>query len=154
MGCNKNAIRVRVNPWNINSTQTMYAQYYALEFNIILNLTSPIKVYVIWIIYSYDLIIIYDFFFFFFLKLFQQPCFSIFLIWTSMFHFTHWLCLVAMRRKFYNLIQCKDILDPPSHYININGCAVKWFLEHNNELVCVQTLMPIFPDKIYPLDMI
>ena len=56
MGCNKNAIRVRVNPWNINSTRTMYAQYYVLEFNIILYLTSPIKVYVIWIIYSYDFI--------------------------------------------------------------------------------------------------
>ena len=27
----------------------MYAEYYTLEFNIILNLTSPIKVYVIWI---------------------------------------------------------------------------------------------------------
>ena len=38
----------------------MYAQYYALEFNIILNLTSPIKVDVIWIIYSYDFIIIYE----------------------------------------------------------------------------------------------
>ena len=60
MGCNKNAIRVRVNPWNINSTRTMYAQYYALEFNIILNLTSPIKVDVIWIICSYDFIIIYE----------------------------------------------------------------------------------------------
>ena len=126
MGCNKNAICVRVNPWNINSTRTMYAQYYALEFNIILNLTNPIKVCVIWIIYSYDFIIIYVkvlficFFVFvfvlFFLKFFQQPCFSIFSIWTSMFCFTHWLCLVAMRRKFDNIIQCKDILDPPSHY--------------------------------------
>ena len=38
----------------------MYAQCYALEFNIILNLTSPIKVYVIWITYSYDIIIIYE----------------------------------------------------------------------------------------------
>ena len=37
----------------------IYALYYALEFNIILNLTSPVKVYVIWIIYSYDFIIIY-----------------------------------------------------------------------------------------------
>ena len=43
----------------------MYAQYYALEFNIILNLTSPIKVDVIWIIYSYDFIIIYENVFFF-----------------------------------------------------------------------------------------
>ena len=43
MGCNKNAFRVRVNSWNINSTKTMYGQYYDLEFNIILNLTSPIK---------------------------------------------------------------------------------------------------------------
>ena len=137
MGCNKNAICVRVNPWNINSTRTMYAQYYALEFNIILNLTSPIKVYVIGIIYSYDFIITYVkvFFVFLFLKFFQQSCFSIFSIWTSMFCFTHWLCLVAMRRKFYYIIQCKDILDPPSPYIN--GCTVKWFLEHNNELVCV-----------------
>ena len=107
MGCNKNAICVRVNPWNINSTRTMYAQYYALEFNIILNLTSPIKTDVIWIIYSYDFIIIYENVFF--LNFFQQPCFSIFLIWTSMFCFTHWICLVAMRRKFYNNIQCKDI---------------------------------------------
>ena len=65
MGCNKNAIRVRVNPWNINSTRTMYAQYYALEFNIILNLTSPINVYVIRIICSYDFIIIYIKVFFF-----------------------------------------------------------------------------------------
>ena len=52
----------------------MYAQYYALEFNIILNLTSPIKVYVIWIIYSYDFVIIYVkifvFFGFLFLKFF------------------------------------------------------------------------------------
>ena len=144
MGCNKNAICVRVNPWKINSTRTMYAEYYALEFNIILNLTSPIKVYVIWIIYSYDFIIIYDFF----LTFFQQPCFSIFLIWTSMFCFTHWLCLVAMRRKFYNIIQCEDILGPPSHYTN--RCTDKWFLEHNNELVCVHTLMPILPDKIFP----
>ena len=151
MGCNKNAICVRVNPWNINSTRTMYAQYYALEFNIILNLTSPIKVYVIWIIYIFNFIIIYVkvlFVCFFFLKFFQQPCFSIFSIWTSMFCFTHRLCLVAMRRKFYNIIQCKDILDPPSHYIN--GCTVKWFLEDDNELVCVQTLMPILPDKIFP----
>ena len=151
MGCNENAIRVRVNPWNINSIQTMYAQYYALEFNIILNLTSPIKVYVIWIIYIFNFIIIYVkvlFVCFFFLKFFQQPCFSIFSIWTSMFCFTHRLCLVATRRKFYNIIQCKDILDPPSHYIN--GCTVKWFLEHNNEPVCVQTLMPILPDKIFP----
>ena len=30
----------------------MYAQCYALEFNITLNLTSPIKVYVILILYS------------------------------------------------------------------------------------------------------
>ena len=37
-----------------------YAQYYALEFNIILILTSPIKAYVIWIIYSYDFIIKYE----------------------------------------------------------------------------------------------
>ena len=44
----------------------MYAQYYALEFNIILNLTSPIKVYVIWIIYSDEFIIIYVKVFFFF----------------------------------------------------------------------------------------
>ena len=146
MGCNKNAICVRVNPWNINSTRTMYAQYYALEFNIILNLTSPINVYVIRIIYSYDFIIIYVKVFF--LRFFQQPCFSIFSIWTSMFCFTHRLCLVAMRRKFYNIIQCKDILDPPSHYIN--GCTVKWFLEDDNELVCVQTLMPILPGKIFP----
>ena len=43
----------------------MYAQYYALEFNIIYNLTSPIKVYVIWIICSYDFIIIYVKVFFF-----------------------------------------------------------------------------------------
>ena len=137
MGCNENAIRVRVNPWNINSIQTMYAQYYALEFNIILNLTSPIKVYVIGIIYSYDFIITYVkvFFVFLFLKFFQQSCFSIFSIWTSMFCFTHWLYLVAMTRKFYNIIQCKDILDPPSHYTS--GCTIKWFLEHNNELVCV-----------------
>ena len=137
----------------------MYAQYYALEFNIIFNLTSLIKVYVIWIIYSYNFIIIYVkvlficffcfcFCFCFFLKFFQQPCFSIFSIWTSMFCFTHRLCLVAMRRKFYNIIQCKDILDPPSHYIN--RCTVKWFLEHNNEPFCVQTLMPILPDKIFP----
>ena len=149
MGCKKNAIRVRVNLWNINWTRTMYAQYYALEFNIILSLTSPVKVYVIWIICSYDFIIIYvNFFNFFFLKFFQQPCLNIFSIWTSMFCFTHWFCLVAIRRKFYNIIQCQDILDPPSHYIN--GCTVKWFLEHNNELVCVQTLMPILPDKIFP----
>ena len=45
MGCNKNAFRVRVNSWNINSTKAMYGQYYDLEFNIILNLTSPIKAY-------------------------------------------------------------------------------------------------------------
>ena len=80
-----------------------------------------------------------------FLNFFQQPCFSIFSIWTSMFCFTHRLCLVATRRKFYNIIQCKDILDPPSHYIN--ACTVKWFLKHNNEPVCVQTLMPILPDR-------
>ena len=146
MGCKENTIRVRVNPWNINSTRTMYAQYYALEFNIIVNLASPIKIYVIWIIYSYDFIIIYVKVCFFFWKCFQQPCFSIFSIWTSMCCFTRWLCLVAIRRKFYNIIQC--ILDPLSHYIN--KCTVKWFLEHNNELVCVQTLMPILPFKIFP----
>ena len=55
--------------------------------------------------------------------------------------------LVAMRRKFYNIIQCKDTLDSPFHYNN--GCTFKWFLEHNNELVCIQTLMPIFPGKIF-----
>ena len=126
----------------------MYAQHYALEFNTILNLTSPIKVYAIWIIYSYNFIIIYVKVLFvsfclFFLKFFQQPCFSI-----CMFCFTHRLCLVAIRRKFYNIIQCKDILDPLSHYIN--GCTIKWFLEHNNEPVCVQTLMPILPNKIFP----
>ena len=32
MGCNKNEIRVRVNPWNINLTQKKYEQYYALCF--------------------------------------------------------------------------------------------------------------------------
>ena len=83
---------------------------------------------------------------FFFLS--QQPRSSIFSIWTTMFCFTHWLCLVAMRRKFYNIIPCKDILDPPFHYNN--ECTFKWFLEHNNELVCVQTLMPIFCSKIFP----
>ena len=51
MGCNKNAIRVCI----VNSTRTMYEHYNALEFNIILNSTSPIKVYVIWSIFSYDL---------------------------------------------------------------------------------------------------
>ena len=56
--------------------------------------------------------------------------------------------LVAMRRKFYNIIQCKNILDPPFHYNN--ECTFKWFLEHDNELVCLQTLMPIFPGKIFP----
>ena len=56
--------------------------------------------------------------------------------------------LLAMRRKFYNIIQCKDILEPPFYYNN--GCTLKWFLEHNNELVCVQTLAPIFPGKIFP----
>ena len=61
-----------------------YAQYYALEFNIILILTSPIKAYVIWIIYSYDFIIKYEKKNFS-LKFFQQPCLSIFSIWTSMF---------------------------------------------------------------------
>ena len=55
--------------------------------------------------------------------------------------------LVAMRRKFYNIIQCKDTLDSPFHYNN--GCTFKWFLEHNNELVCIQTLMLIFPGKIF-----
>ena len=55
--------------------------------------------------------------------------------------------LVAMRRKLCNIIQYKDILDPPFHYNN--GCTFKWFLEHNNELVCIQTLMPIFPGKIF-----
>ena len=154
MGCNKNTIRVSVNPCNINSARTMYAQYYALEFDILLNLTSPIKVCVIWIIYIFNFIIIYVkvlfvclFVCFFFLKIFQQLCFSMFSSWTSMFCFTHRLCLVAMRRKFYNIIQCKDIFDPPSHYVN--GYTVKWFLEHNNEPVCVQTLMPILPDKIF-----
>ena len=53
--------------------------------------------------------------------------------------------LVAMRRKFYNIIQCKDTLDSPFHYNN--GCTFKWFLEHNNELVCIQTLMPTFPAR-------
>ena len=56
--------------------------------------------------------------------------------------------LLAMRRKFYNIIQCKDILDP--HFHCKNGCILKWFLEHNNELVCVLTLMSIFPGKIFP----
>ena len=74
MGCNKNAFRVRVNPWNINSTQTMYEQCYALCF-------------------------------FFF----QQPRLSIFSIWTSIFCLP--TNLVTIRRKFYNTIQCKDILD-------------------------------------------
>ena len=32
MGCNKTAIRLRVNPQNINSTGTMYEQSYALCF--------------------------------------------------------------------------------------------------------------------------
>ena len=68
----------------------------------------------------------------------QQPRLSIFSIWTTMFCFTHWFCLIVMRRKFYNNVQCKDILDPPFHYNN--GCTFKWFLEHNNELVCIQTL--------------
>ena len=113
MGCNKNAICVRVNSWNINSTWTMYEQYYALCF-----------------FFS------------------QQPRLSIFSIWTTMFCFTHWFCLIVMRRKFYNNVQCKDILDPPFHYNN--GCTFKWFLEHNNELVCIQTFMPIFPGKIFP----
>ena len=49
--------------------------------------------------------------------------------------------LVAMKRKLCNIIQYKDILDPPFHYNN--GCTFKWFLEHNKELVCVQTLMPM-----------
>ena len=64
----------------------MYAQYYALEFNIILNLTSLIKVYVIWIIYNYDFIIIYEKVFFirnFFNNLvsvyfqFGSPCYAL-----------------------------------------------------------------------------
>ena len=50
----------------------MYAQYYALEFNIIVNLASPIKIYVIWIIYSYDFIIIYVKVFFFFENVFNN----------------------------------------------------------------------------------
>ena len=54
--------------------------------------------------------------------------------------------LVPMRKKFYNIIQCKDMLDPPFHYNNV--CTFKWFLEHNNEMVCIQTLMLIFPGKI------
>ena len=56
--------------------------------------------------------------------------------------------LIAMRRTFYNINQCKDMLDPPFHYNNV--CTFKWFLEHNNELVCIQTSMPIFPGKIFP----
>ena len=84
-------------------------------------------------------VMLYAFFFF------QQPHLSIFSIWTSIFCLL--IDLVAMRRKFYNIIQCKDILDPPFHYNN--GCTFKWFLEHNNELVCIQTLMPIFPGKIF-----
>ena len=74
---------------------------------------------------------------------FQQPHLSIFSIWTSIFCLL--IDLVAMRRKFYNIIQCKDMLDPHFHYNN--GCTFKWFLEHNNELVCIQTLMPTFPAR-------
>ena len=37
-------------------------------------------------------------------------------------------------------IQCKDILDPPSvSAMDAATVLAKWFLEHNNELVCVQT---------------
>ena len=76
---------------------------------------------------------------------FQQPRLSIFSIWTSVCLL---IDLVAMRRKFFNIIQCKDIVDSPFHYNS--GCTFKWFLKHNNELVCVQTIMPIFPAKIFP----
>ena len=77
--------------------------------------------------------------------IFQQPCLSIFQFGPPCSALL--TDLVAMRRKFYNIIQCKDILDPPFHYNN--GCTFKWFLEHNNDLFCVKTLMPIFPGKIF-----
>ena len=109
MGCNKNAIHVRVSPWNKSSTRTMYEQYYALCF-FFNNL--------VWVYFQ-----------------FSPPCSALL------------IDPVAVKRKFYNIIQCKVILDPPFHYNN--GCTFKWFLEYNNELVCIQTLMPIFPGKIF-----
>ena len=74
-------------------------------------------------------------------------------VWTTLFFFfsanlfeyNFNLNLVVIRRKFYNIIQCNDILDPPFHWNN--RCTFKWFLEHNNELVCIQTLMPTFPAR-------
>ena len=45
----------------------------------------------------------------FMLFFFQQPRLSIFSIWTSIFCLP--TNLVTIRRKFYNTIQCKDILD-------------------------------------------
>ena len=103
MVCNKNAIRVRINLWNINSTRTKYEQYYALCF------------------------------------FFQQPRLSIFSIWASIFCLL--IDLAAMRRKFNNIIQCKDILDLPFHY-NLFKLNELWpYEKHVNQIILNRTTL-------------
>ena len=70
---------------------------------------------------------------------FQQPRLSIFSIWASIFCLL--IDLVAMRRKFNNIIQCKDILDLPFHY-NLFKLNELWpYEKHVNQIIFNRTTL-------------